>query len=67
MPAATTTTTTTAAPPPTKKDPVQQTTEEIPKSGEQIDLDEAEAAIVEKDYKTARPLLEKLGNISIHF
>ena len=31
------------------------------KSSEQIELDEAEHALMEKDYKTARELLEKLG------
>lgn len=35
--------------------------DEKPKSVEQTDLEEAEAAISEKDFKTARPLLEKLG------
>jgi hypothetical protein len=39
------------------------TTDEKPKSSEQIDLDEAENALTEKDYKTARELLEKLGKI----
>jgi hypothetical protein len=41
------------------------TTEEKPKSSEQIDLDNAEDALREKDYKTARQLLEKLGK-SLH-
>ena len=36
-------------------------TDEKPKSSEQIDLEEAENALNEKDYKTARELLEKLG------
>lgn len=31
------------------------------KSSEQIDLDEAENALITKNYKTARELLEKLG------
>jgi hypothetical protein len=35
--------------------------EEKLKSSEQIDFDEAENAIIGKDYKTARELLEKLG------
>lgn len=39
------------------------TTDEKPKSSEQIDLDEAEDALAAKDYKTARELLEKLGKI----
>lgn len=33
------------------------------KSQEQIDLDEAENAFLAKDYKVARGLLEKLGEI----
>ena len=37
------------------------TTDEKPKSAEQTDLEEAETALSEKDHKTARPLLEKLG------
>lgn len=37
------------------------TTDEKPKSSEQIDLDDAETALSGKDYKTARSLLEKLG------
>jgi hypothetical protein len=57
MPAATTTS---AA----QNNPVQKTTEEIPKSREQIDLEEAETALAGKDYKTARDLLEKLGKRS---
>ena len=51
MPAATTT------------ENVSQKTDEKVKSAEQIDLEEAETAITGKDYKTARPLLEKLGKI----
>ncbi len=35
--------------------------EENLKSLEQIDLDNVENALIEKDYKTARELLEKLG------
>ena len=48
----------------TTNDNVQQqqtTTDEKPKSSEQIDLEEAENALNAKDYKTARGLLEKLG------
>jgi hypothetical protein len=45
----------------TTNDNVQQTTDEKPKSSEQIDLEEAETALNAKDYKTARGLLEKLG------
>jgi hypothetical protein len=39
------------------------TTDEKPKSSEQIDLEEAEIALAGKDYKTARELLGKLGEI----
>ena len=45
----------------TTTDNVQSTTDEKPKSSEQIDLDDAETALNGKDYKTARGLLEKLG------
>ena len=45
----------------TTNDNVQQTTDEKPKSSEQVNLEEAETALNGKDYKTARSLLEKLG------
>ncbi len=45
----------------TTVDSVQQTTDDKPKSSEQIDLEDAETALNGKDYKTARGLLEKLG------
>ena len=37
--------------------------EEKPKSSEQVQLEEAENALSNKDYRTARELLEKLGRI----
>jgi hypothetical protein len=45
----------------TTTDNIQHPSDEKPKLSEQIDLEEAEAALIAKDYKTARPLLEKLG------
>lgn len=45
----------------TTNENVQQTTDEKPKSAEQIDLDDAETALNGKDYKTAQKLLVKLG------
>lgn len=51
----------------TSKDNVQAaTTDEKPKSSEQIDLEDAETAFNGKDYKTARGLLEKLGKLLIN-
>jgi len=38
--------------------------EEKVQSQEQIQLNEAENALNEKDYKTARQILEKLGSFS---
>ncbi|CAF5098553.1 unnamed protein product, partial [Rotaria magnacalcarata] len=39
--------------------------DEKPKSSEQIDLEEAENALLGKDYKTARELLEKLVKLEV--
>ena len=38
------------------------TTDQTYKSPQQLDLEEAETALAAKDYKSARDLLEKLGN-----
>ena len=40
------------------------TADETLKSQEQIDLDDAENALIGKDYKTAKDLLEKLSKES---
>ncbi|CAF4388991.1 unnamed protein product [Rotaria sordida] len=46
-------------------DSIQQMVDEKPKLPEQIDLEEAEAALAEKDYKLARELLEKLVKLEV--
>jgi hypothetical protein len=40
---------------------VPSTTDDVIKSVEQIDLENAETAIIGKDFQTARTLLERLG------
>ena len=46
----------------TTTDHIQTMSDDKVKSSEQIDLEEAELAFHEKDFKMARELLEKLGN-----